>query len=147
MECSPDAKRILCPMHLCTATNDLHLGCGIALSFGDHSSSNSTDVTLANPTAAKKDPAGATLRGLLLGRFEQGGRLVMPSYPYKSWVGESFPDFAGESKHASFLQTRAAVRPCEAPRFQRGNARRQARARESGPLPRHNPPRSGLMIE
>jgi hypothetical protein len=69
MECSPDGGRRLCPMHLCTAASDLHLDCGIALSFEDHSLANSTDTTLATRLLQKprRDP-----RGSRLGRFEQG---------------------------------------------------------------------------
>src|SRR5262245_8634945 len=34
---SPDAGRLLCPMHLCTDASDLHLGCCTARAFEWHS--------------------------------------------------------------------------------------------------------------
>jgi hypothetical protein len=61
MECSPDGGRRLCPMHLCTAASDLHLDCGTALSFEDHSLANSTDTPLATRLLQKRtrrDPRG-----------------------------------------------------------------------------------------
>jgi hypothetical protein len=73
-------------MHLCTAASDLHLGCGIALSFEDHSLAASTCL----PGCCKKGPGrGHPRRGLGSADLSRG-RLVMPSYSCKSPVGDLF---------------------------------------------------------